>query len=127
MAALMPKTCPLVEVIKSAGFTGILEDKDDQLYVAYHIGPYHTPETWGFAIGVPYDQAISRVDAMNKAKAALSSLEGTPTPVAVDETQKQWYCAYHNQYDYLSVAVTPIITSAMLNHISMQTNNHSSH
>lgn len=107
-ATLPPATCPDVAPIIKAGFLGVQEDKADNLYVAYQLGKYNTPSIWGFIIGVPLDQATTKGDAMNKAKAALVTLTGNPTPQPTDDKNNQWYCLYENEFHYFSAAATPI-------------------
>lgn len=109
-----PTACPKVDMIKKTRFMGIDEDKDDNLYVAYQISKYETPATWAFIMGVPSDQATTKGDAMNKAKAALATLSGNPTPMATNSENNQWYCLYENDYQYLALSVTPLnVSSAM--------------
>jgi hypothetical protein len=56
--------------------------------------------------------ATSRSDAVNKARNALQSLNGTPSPTPRDDAHKQWYCLYDNNYHYVSAAVTPLMSQA---------------
>lgn len=111
-----PTKCPDPALIKKAGLMGIQEDKPDNLYVAYQVNKYGTSYTWGFLIGIPLEQVTTKGDGMNKAKAALSTLHGTPEPQAVDANNKQWYCLYENDLKYISATVTPISVSNEMVH-----------
>lgn len=106
-----PAACPAIELIKKGGLSGVQEDKEDKLFITYQISKYNTSSTWGFVIAVPSDQATSKGDAMNKARQALVTLSGEPEPVAMDDSNKQWYCLYQDQMDYLAVSFTPLSVS----------------
>jgi hypothetical protein len=109
-----PTACPAVDAIKSAGLSGVMEEKTYQVYAVYQIGKYNTPTTWGFMVAVPFSEATSRADAVNKARSALQTLSGTPTPTPRDDAHKQWYCLYDNNYHYVSAAVTPLMSQAAI-------------
>ncbi|OGT55422.1 MAG: hypothetical protein A3F43_03785 [Gammaproteobacteria bacterium RIFCSPHIGHO2_12_FULL_42_10] len=120
--SLPPATCPAVNAIQHAGLLGVMEEKSYQVYAVYQISKYTTPETWGFVIAVPINQATSKADAMNKAKAALPSLNGTPEPMPTDASNRQWYCLYDNDYQYIAAAFTPLMADAMINDILKASN-----
>lgn len=111
-----PISCPTVDFVKKAGLSMIQEDKEDSLYLAYQISRYSTTSTWAFVIGVPMDQALTKGDAMNKAKAALLTLSGEPEPLPTSKENKQWYCMYQNDYNYFAVSITPLSVSNAMVH-----------
>lgn len=121
-AADAPAACPTVDKIVKGSLSGVSEDKEDSLYFAYQISKYNTPATWAFVIGVPFEEATSKGDAMNKAKAALKTLKGTPEPIPTDNTNKRWYCMYENDYNYLAVSITPLDVSNELARSAFQFN-----
>ena len=114
---LPPTVCPTVSAIQHVGLLGVMEEKSYQVYAAYQINKYATAETWGFVVAVPIDQAVSKTDAMNKAKEAMKSLAGEPEPVSTDATNRQWYCLYTDDYQYIAAAFTPLMADAMINGI----------
>lgn len=56
-------------------------------------------------MAVPFNDASSQQDALDKARAALSLLGGNPSPFFY---QDRWVCVYNAPYDYKALAVTPI-------------------
>ena len=113
-AAEAPALCPTVAAIKQAGLSAVLKEESYKLYAVYQVNKYNTPEMWGFLMGVPFEQATSKGDAMNKARMALPTLTGDPIPTPVDDSHKQWYCLYDDDYHYVAIAATPVIAAPMV-------------
>jgi hypothetical protein len=110
-AGTAPASCPSVQSIQSAGLLAA-ELGDDNTYDVGQINNYGTPDTWGFVINVTGASSIQ--DAMNKAKIALSTLSGAPTPIYY---QGEWVCLYNSAQGYIIGAITPIPLSKALSNV----------
>ena len=114
-AATAPTACPAIPLIQKAGLAFVEKDNDNHMYIVAQINKYATTSMWAFAVLMDDTQATSKQDALNKAKDAMKTLSGSPEPTLIDEAsekdKQQWYCLYENQYNYLTVSITPISVS----------------
>lgn len=101
-----PASCPNVSSIKPVPLIYSSNDNEYQYYLYVSVEKYATPYTWMFVLGVPYNQAISSNDGLNKAQSALGTLTGNPQPEEYEPGR--WVCVYNNNYNYLSAAFTPV-------------------
>lgn len=100
-----PASCPSAASIIAGGLPNIEFDAESGGYIAYQVGRYNTKNLWGFLIADI--QAGSVDEAVRIASADLSTLSGTPTPMA-DTADDLWVCFYATQSGHLAAAITPL-------------------
>jgi hypothetical protein len=104
-AAPVPTQCPGVEAIKAAGLASAERVDEDGGFAVGQVNTYGTPNNWGFVIFVPYTDAGSEQDALNKANQSLPTLTGGQGPI---QNEGRWICTYSTANGYQAGALTPI-------------------
>jgi hypothetical protein len=106
-----PRSCPGTSQIISAGLMMADVDQEDGVYVAGQLNTYGTVDTWAFVVLLPLHAASSEIDALDKARAALPSLTGRPSPIAF---KGKFICLYNNLPNgYKAAAITPVSVAGM--------------
>lgn len=101
----VPKTCPVIGAIKTVGFSAVERDDESGGFVVGQIHQYKTPQTWGFAMLIPFSSANTEAQALKVAKAAVPFLaHNYTTPLLQDG---KYYCLYTAR-GFQAGAVTPI-------------------
>lgn len=99
-----PASCPSVSSLKSSEFTYV--DHDETGYSVATVNSFGTHDTWLF--GIVDIKASSSQDAMNIGYSLLSTLYGSPQPVAITK-HNVWGCLYYTTTQGMyGIAVTPL-------------------
>lgn len=99
-----PEKCPSVSSIQQTTFISA-QKLSDNSYGAIQLGSYDTQQAWAFLVAKI--AASSKDDAINKAKAALSSLNFAAGPIYYSQSNI-WACIYNIDSGYQALAITPL-------------------